>query len=154
MKNCLSTGKFCGETFSMFDSQFLKKWKSIKKRKYRAAEISTVLLNLDCHSQWYQSGRFDIRSWKNINSVLEHLIFFSCKNCHRLGVFLVMTKITFLRVEPDFSMNTDSWISTVPRGSERSEWASPWTERCRASERSERSERFERTNVASDRVTR
>ena len=45
---------------------------------------------------------------------------------------------------------------TVPRGSERSEWASPWTERSKAERcgASERSERCERTNVASDRVAR
>ena len=47
------------------------------------------------------------------------------------------TTIAFVSFERDLSMNTDSWISTVPRGSKRSEWASPWTER--ASEANERS---------------
>ena len=70
------------------------------------------------------------------------------------GVFLVSAKNAFVPVERDNSVNTYSRFSTVPRGSERSEWASPWTkhseaERCEASERSER---CEQTNVASDRV--
>ena len=38
-------------------------------------------------------------------------------------------KNAFIPVERILSMNTFSWISTIPRGSERSEWASPWMER-------------------------
>ena len=61
-------------------------------------------------------------------------------------------------------LNTYSWISTVPEGSEQSEWASPWTKQaseasewseCSKAERcgaSERSERCEWTNIVSDRV--
>ena len=37
------------------------------------------------------------------------------------GVFLVTTIIAFIPIERILSMNTDSGISTVPRGSERSE---------------------------------
>ena len=37
------------------------------------------------------------------------------------GVFLVTTIIAFIPIEHVLSMNTDSGISTVPRGSERSE---------------------------------
>ena len=77
------------------------------------------------------------------------------------GVFLVKMKNAFVSVKRDNSVNTYSRILTVPRGSEQSEWASPWTEQ--ASKRSEhseeercgaskRSERCERTNIASDRV--
>ena len=73
---------------------------------------------------------------------------------YTLGVFLVMTKNAFVPVKRDNSVNTYSRISTVPRGSERSEWASPWMERSEAERcgASERSERCERTNVARDRV--
>ena len=46
-----------------------------------------------------------------------------------MGVFLVTTRISIVPVKHNFSMNTDSWISTIPRGSERSGWASPWTAR-------------------------
>ena len=72
------------------------------------------------------------------------------------GVFLVKMKNAFVPVKRDNSVNTYLRISTVPRGSERSEWASPWTERSEAERcgASERSERCERTNVASDRVAR
>ena len=45
------------------------------------------------------------------------------------GVFLVTTTNAFVSFERDLSINTDLWISTVPRGRERSEWASLWTER-------------------------
>ena len=45
------------------------------------------------------------------------------------GVFLVKMKHAFEPVKRDNSVNTYSRISTVPRGSEQSEWASPWTER-------------------------
>ena len=81
-----------------------------------------------------------------------------------LGVFLVSAKNAFVPVKHDNSVNIYSRISTVPRGSERSEWVSPWMERAREwSEQSERSEAelggvseksewCERTNVASDRV--
>ena len=42
--------------------------------------------------------------------------------CHTSeGVFLVTTRIAFVPVKRDLSMNTDSRISTVPRESERSE---------------------------------
>ena len=71
------------------------------------------------------------------------------------------TKNAILPVKRVYSVNTYSRISTVLRGSERSEWASPWTER--ASEASgakrikaehciasQRSEQCERTNIASD----
>ena len=62
----------------------------------------------------------------------------------------------------DYSVSTYLRISTVPRGSEQSEWASPWTERAsKASvakrskaERCGASERCEWMNVASDRVAR
>ena len=46
-----------------------------------------------------------------------------------LGVFLVSAKNAFVPVKHNNSMNTYSSISTVPRGSEQSEWASPWMER-------------------------
>ena len=45
-----------------------------------------------------------------------------------LGVFLLKMKNAFVPVKRDHSVNTYSRISTVPWGSERSEWASPWTE--------------------------
>ena len=46
-----------------------------------------------------------------------------------VGVFLVKMKNAFVPVKCDHSVNTYLRYSTVPRGSERSEWASPWTER-------------------------
>ena len=52
--------------------------------------------------------------------------------CVCVGVFLVTTKNAFLPVKFVYSMNTYSWISMVPRGSEQSE---------RARERSEREKR-------------
>ena len=45
-----------------------------------------------------------------------------------LGVFLVKMKNAFAPVKRAYSVNTHSTISTFPWGSERSEWASPWTE--------------------------
>jgi len=48
------------------------------------------------------------------------------------GVFLVKTKNAFVPVARDNSVNTYSRISTVPRGSERSERSE--AERCRVSE--------------------
>ena len=82
---------------------------------------------------------------------------------HGKGVFLVKMKNAFVPIERVYSMNTYSRISTVPRGSERSEWASWWTEG--ASKRSEQSEaehcgasewseRCDQTNVASPSKTR
>ena len=80
------------------------------------------------------------------------------------GVFFVTTANAILPVDRDYSMNTYSWISTVPEGSEQSEWASPWMKQasdasdwseCSKAERcgaSERSERCEWTNIVSDRV--
>ena len=44
-----------------------------------------------------------------------------------LGVFLVKMKTAFVPVKRVHSANTYSKISTVPQGSERSAWASPWT---------------------------
>ena len=66
-----------------------------------------------------------------------------------------MTIIAFIPMERVLSMNTVSWISTVPWGSERSEWVSPWMERVSEVLRSEWVEwAYERMNVASDRVAR
>ena len=45
-----------------------------------------------------------------------------------LGVFLLITRISLVPMKRNHSVNTYSWISNVPRGSERSEWASPWME--------------------------
>ena len=63
-------------------------------------------------------------------------------------------KNAFLPVIRDHSVSTYWRISTVPWGSEQSEWASLWTERAQRCGASERSERCEETNVASDRVAR
>ena len=38
-----------------------------------------------------------------------------------MGVFLMKTTIAFVSFERDLSMNSDSGITTVPRGSERIE---------------------------------
>jgi len=120
---------------------------NLKKRKYRAAEISTVLLILDCHSQLYQSGRFDIRSWKNINSVLERLIFFFSQKLSPIGCVSsddknhVSTCWTRFQHEHRF-MNFNcptrewaKWVSEPVNGALQSEWAewAVW-----ANERSER----------------
>ena len=45
-----------------------------------------------------------------------------------LGVLLVKMKNVFVPVKRVHSVNTYSWISTIPQGSERSEWVSPWME--------------------------
>ena len=44
------------------------------------------------------------------------------------GVFLVKTNNAFVPVKRHNSVNTYSRFSTVPWGSEQSEWASPWTD--------------------------
>ena len=44
------------------------------------------------------------------------------------GVLLVKMKSAFPPVKRVYSVNTYSWISIVPRGSERSEWDSLWME--------------------------
>ena len=67
------------------------------------------------------------------------------------GVFLVTTTNAIFPVDRDNSMNTDSWISTVPRGSERSEWASPWTEQASEASVAKRSA-AERVSGASERT--
>ena len=50
--------------------------------------------------------------WDYANSYIEK---------ESVGVFLVTTRIAFVPMKRDFSMNTDLRILTVPRGSERSE---------------------------------
>ena len=70
------------------------------------------------------------------------------------GVFLVKTRISIVPLNRDHSVNTDSWISTVPRGSERSEWASPWMERASEASVAKRSaaERVSGVSGASERT--
>ena len=55
-----------------------------------------------------------------------------------------------------YRVNTNSWISTVPQGSEQSEWVSERSKRSKAERGgvSKRNERCEQTNVANDRVAR
>ena len=57
------------------------------------------------------------------------------------GAFLVKMKNAFVPTEGVYSVNTYLRISSVPRGSEQSEWAREWSEQAkRASEASKRSE--------------
>ena len=61
------------------------------------------------------------------------------------------TKNAFLPIKHVNSMYTYSWISTIPRGSEQSEWASPWTERPSQASLAKRSKWAMRANERSER---
>ena len=78
----------------------------------------------------------------------------SSKPSSSKGVFLVSAKNAFVAVKRDNSVNTYSRISTVPRGSERSEWASPWMERASEASVAKRSaaERVSGVSGASERT--
>ena len=76
----------------------------------------------------------ELHLWRNFASTALNGIMVNSTQ----GVFLVKIKNAFVTVKRVYSMNTYSRISTVPRGSERSERASLCTERAsKASKRSE-----------------
>ena len=72
-----------------------------------------VALSKLCYFMSHLKGQV-AASWQNISLLEADFLF--CK-----GVFLVSAKNAFVPLERNHSVNTYSRISTVPRGSERSE---------------------------------
>ena len=83
-----------------------------------------IVLSFSCLCEIYQSNAKTIKKKAKTTSSTA-----PAEGQNRKGVFLVSAKNAFVRVKRNNRVNTYSRISTVPRGSERSQWASPWTER-------------------------
>ena len=118
----------------------MKEWKRYMKECERL-----VMKNKGCKTKIYKDKRSEKKSSQkdiglcdyvllSVRTTYQYIITkLSDSFCTRenQGVFPVTVIIAFLPIERVLSVKTDPWISTVPRGSERSEWASLWMKRAK-----------------------